>query len=117
MQPLGHLRALYSTILLADFVAVAPEEDRRMVAVAANHGAQILLGPVREDQVEIKRGLRALPAVEDLLHDQKAHAIGKFEKLRCGRIMGCADRVATHLAQNGQLPLGCPKVESRARSE
>lgn len=71
-------RALLAGVLLTDFVTDAPQDHRRMIAVAPQHRAQVRLVPLREHQVEIQRGLLHLPTVEHLVHHQQAHAVGQL---------------------------------------
>ena len=85
-----------------------------MVAVPADERAQVLLVPVREDEVEVERRLLPHPDVEGLVHDQEAHPVGQLEQLRRGRIVARADGVAAHLPQHLQLALGRARVERRA---
>ena len=113
-QTSGHGGSLLGGVLLADFVADAPHDHRRVIAIAADPGAHVLLVPVAEDQVEVERRLPSLPDVEQLVHDEKAHAVRQVEQLGGGRIVGHADRVRTHLAEDLQLPLGGAGVERRA---
>ena len=90
-------------------------DDRRMVAVATQHRAQILLVPVGEDQVEVERCLLALPRIEDFVDHQQAHAVGELQQLRRRRVVAHAHRVRAHVAQDFQLALRRAHVEGRAQ--
>ena len=52
---------LVAGVLLANLIAHAPQYDGRVIAVAAQHGAQVGLVPVGEDEVEVERRLLELP--------------------------------------------------------
>ena len=73
-EPAEHLRPVRHA-LLADLVAGAPEDDRRVVAVAADEVGDVALGPLGEVLVVPLRHLAQGPLVERLRHDQEAEAI------------------------------------------
>src|SRR5262249_50226137 len=85
-----------------------------MIAVPPDERAQSLLVPIVENQVEIKRSLLSMPAIKDLVQNQKSHLIGQFEQFGRWRIVACANRVAPHFAQYFKLPPGRRCVEGRA---
>ena len=85
-----------------------------MVAIAPQHRAGIGLMPVGEDQVEVVRRLLLFPAVEHLVHDQEAHAVGQLQQLGRRRVMAHADGVGAHVAQDFQLALGRADIEGSA---
>ena len=87
-----------------------------MVAVAADHGAGVLLAPVVENEVEVVGRLLALPRVEHLVDDKEAHAVAEVEQLGRGRIVGQADSVATGLGQELELAFGGATVEGRTKA-
>ena len=103
-------------VLLAHLVANAPDDDGRVVAVAADHGAGVLLAPVVENEVEVVGRLLALPRVEHLVDDKEAHAVAEVEQLGRGRIVGQADSVATGLGQELELAFGGATVEGRTKA-
>ena len=75
----GH--AALGVVLFVDFIAGAPQDDGRVVAVAAYQGLQILFVPLAE-QGGIVAGLLAhSPAVEGLVHDEHAHLVGQIQQL------------------------------------
>src|SRR5947207_825123 len=87
-----------------------------MIPISAEHRAQILLGPVGEDQMKIEVGLFPLPGIEDFIDDEKAHAVCELEKLGRGRIVRAADGVAAQLEKRLKLTLGRAGVEGGAES-
>lgn len=107
-------RALFAGVLLANLVAHAPQHHRGMIAVAAQHRAQIGGMPLPKHQMKIQRGLLHLPTVEHLVHHQQTHAVGQVEQFGRRRVMAHANGVGAHLLQQLQLPLGGAPVERRA---
>src|SRR6266545_6368505 len=85
-QFLGDFLAFWCA-LLADFITGAPENDARMIAIAPNLRAPILLVPVIEQKMIIILLLATLPTIERFIHHQKAHAVGQFKQLRRGWIV------------------------------
>ena len=69
-KPLGHLDAVGAP-LLVDFVADAPQNDARMVAVAVDHADQIPLAPV------VERTARSRSLVLFFFHSSNASSITK----------------------------------------
>jgi hypothetical protein len=55
--------------------------------------------------------LATLPTIERFIHHEKAHAVGKIEQLRRGRIVAGANGVDAHLFQNLELPLERTQVQ------
>ena len=86
-----------------------------MIAVAPDKGAQVLLVPVGEDEMEVERRLLPHPRVEDFIHDEKAHAVGQLQQFACGLVVRHADGVAAELAQHLQLPFRRAPVERRTQ--
>ncbi len=85
--------------LLDDLVADAPHHDGRVVAVAADHGAEVGLVPPREIDGVVVLLFRNGPGVEGLDLDEEAHAVAEIEQLGGGGIVGGADGVDAHVAQ------------------
>ena len=73
-----------------------------MVAVAHHGVGRVADRPVLEVEVVVVGILGHGPAVEHLVHDEEAHAVGEVEKLGRGRIVRGADCVDAELAQLGQ---------------
>src|SRR5208337_656624 len=100
------LRAVASR-LVADFVPSAPENYRRMVAIAADEILQVPLIPLIEvEAVAIAADLPLgdFPFVEGLVHYQKPQFVAEVEEFRRVRVVAGADGVTPHLAQNLQPP-------------
>ena len=89
--------------LLADFVADAPENDGRVIAVAADHCPQIPLVPIIEKQMIIVSLLLLLPRSQTLRPSRRSPCGRKFEQFRRGRIVAGANRVARPFFQNLKL--------------
>ena len=87
---------------VVDLVAGGPEDDAGMVAVAHDGVGRVAHGPVLEVEVIVVGILCDGPAVEHLVHDQEAHAVGEVEELRRGRVVRGADGVDAELAQLGE---------------
>jgi hypothetical protein len=100
--------------LFAHFVADAPHDDGGVVAVAADEGAGVGLGPIGEDAAVIVGGFGAAPGVEGFIEDDEAHLVGEFEKLRRGRIVAGADGVAAHVLEDFELALQRADVDGAA---
>src|SRR5580658_2460142 len=86
-----------------------------MISIAPDEGSQILLMPLRKDQMKIEGRFLPAPSVENLVHYQEPHLVSEFQPFRRGRIVGGADRVASHLLQHLELPLGSAKLECRTQ--
>ena len=85
MDHLGEMagHAALGVVLFVDFIAGAPQNDGRVVAVAAYQGLQVLFVPLAE-QGGIVAGLLAHgPAVEGLVHDEHTHLVGQIQQLGC----------------------------------
>ena len=100
--------------LFPDFVARAPEDHARVVAVSMHKVDDVALVPGLIIKVVIVGSLTQLPAVKQLVHHHKAHAIAEIEQLRRGRVVGGADGVAAHRLEDFQLALSGPLVECRS---
>jgi hypothetical protein len=85
-----------------------------VVAVAADHVAQVALAPLREVLAVAVLYFRPAPHVEGLVHHQEAHAVGELEQLRRGRVVARADRVRAHALQDLELALERAAVDGRA---
>ena len=85
-----------SIALLTAFIADAPGNHGRVVAVPVNHGHQVFLRTKKK-----KRGVAVVflgpgPGVRELVQHQESHAVAQVQKLRCGRIVAAADGVTAH---------------------
>ncbi len=69
-------------LLFGDLVADAPEDDARVIAVAARQVAQVLLGPGIEVLAVPVGHLGNAPHVEGLVDDEQPQPIREFEQLR-----------------------------------
>ncbi len=108
-----HLHAL-GCALFADLVPGAPEDNRRMVAVAAHEVRHVALGPCGEVLVIALGHLAAGPFVEGLGHHEKAQAIAQVEKLGGGRVVRSTDGVGAHRLQQPQALFPHPLRHGRA---
>ena len=90
---------------VVDLVARRPQNNAGMVAVAHHRVGGVADVPFLEVEVVVVWVLGHRPAVEHLVHDEEAHAVGQIQKLRRGRVVRRADGVRTDLAQLGQPPL------------
>ena len=97
--------------LLADFITGAPENDARVIAIAPQLRAPVLLMPVVEQQMIVVLFLAMLPTIKRFIHHQKAHAVSKLKQLRRGWIVTGANGVDAHLFQNLELPFERAQVE------
>ena len=84
---------------VVDFVAGAVKDDAWMIAVAAHGVGGVNLRPIVEEQMIVVWIFCDRPAVEQLVHHQKTHAVAQIQKLRRGRIVRGADRVHAQLSQ------------------
>ena len=93
---------------VVDFVADAVKNDAWVIAVAQDGVAFVRFRPLVEIEVIIGEALSAQgvlahrPAVEQLVHHQKSHAIAQIEKLRRGRIVRRADGIHAERFQGFQ---------------
>ncbi len=72
---------------VVNLVADGVEDDAGMVAIALDGGGFVTLGPVAEVEVVVVGIFGDGPAVEHLVHDEEAHAVGQVEEL--GWRVGC----------------------------
>ncbi len=107
-------RDAFRRILLADLVAGAPEDDGRVVAVAAHEVRQVALRPLGEVPVVALLDLAHGPLVERLGHDQEAHAVAQVEELGGRRVVRGADGVRPHRLQDLEPPFPHPLGHRRA---
>ncbi len=91
--------------LLGDLVADAPHDDRRVVAIAADHVADVALAPLVEELAVAEARLVLLPLVERLVHHHEAQAIGEVEECGCGRVVARADGIHAHGLHDLKLAL------------
>ena len=89
--------------MLGDFIADAPKDDGRMVAVTADECAKVFFVPVRKKKVVVVSGLAANPAIERFVHDDEAETIGDVEQFGSRRVVARANRVAAHLFKDFEL--------------
>ena len=87
---------------VVDLVAGGPEDDAGVVAVAQDGVGGVADGPVFEVEVVVVGVLGDGPAVEHLVHDEEAHAVGEVEELGRGRVVGGADGVDAERAEGGE---------------
>ena len=92
---------------VVDLVADGPEDDAGMVAIALDGDGFVTLGPFFEVEVVVVGILRDGPAVEHLVHDEEAHAVGEVEELGCGRVVRGADGVDAEGAKGGEAAFPC----------
>ena len=78
---------------VVDLVAGGLEDDAGVVAVAPDGVGGVAVGPVFEVEVVVVGVFGDGPAVEHLVHDEEAHAVGEVEELGCGWVVGGADGV------------------------
>ena len=71
-----------------------------MVAVAADHGDKVLLGPLLEEFGIAVRLLRIGPCVRELIHYEEAHPVAKGKQFARRGIVGGTDGVAAHILQH-----------------
>ena len=79
-QALGHGPALRCGLLF-DFVADAPQNNARMVAVATDHRAQVPLAPIvkKPSVTKFDPDLGDEPLVKDFIHHQQSHPVAEIE--------------------------------------
>ena len=91
---------LFRQALLTALIADRPEDDRRVVAIAANHRAKILLRPLFEKRSVPVWFLGIGPCISKLIHNEKAHPVTKVQKLLSRRIMRSPDSIAAHFFES-----------------
>src|SRR5579885_338744 len=100
--------------LLHHLVADAPQDDRRMVAVAVDHIADVALAPLIEKLGVAVGDFGDAPHVEGFVHDDDAHAVAGFEHLGRGRIVAGTERVDARGLENLKLALDRAAVDGGA---
>ena len=76
-----------------------------MIAIAGHHGCEVAFVPLTEIQVIVLFVLGVDPLIESLVHNEEAHTVAEVEKLRCWRVVRCADGIAAAAFQNLQSAL------------
>ena len=99
---------------VVDLVAGGPEDDAGVVAVAADGVGGVAEAPLFEVEVVVVGVFGDGPAVEHLVHDEEAHAVGEVEEFGCGWVVGGADGVDAEGAESGEAALPCCKRDSGA---
>ncbi len=100
--------------LLKHFIAYAPHDYGRMVAIAAYDISEVTLMPLVEIARIVTFGLFLAPHIESLVHNHKPHAVTEVKKFRSRRIMRTSYGVDTHLLHYFKLSLYSPAVHYRA---
>ena len=77
-----------------------------MIAVAPEHGDEVLLRPFIEQRRirAVQLAFRDRPFVEGFIHDQDAQAVAEIEKFRGRRVVTAANRITTHRLEQRQSP-------------
>ncbi len=108
---ISHRRMRERIIGKVNLVADAPKNNRRVIAVAANHILNISDSPFLEDlavPVIPRRPfisasnpffLRRRKFIKGLIHHQKTHLVAQVQQFRCGRVMAGANGVAADFPQ------------------
>ena len=71
-----------------------------MVAVPADEGDEVFLGPVFKEGGVAVLLLGPGPGVGEFVHHQEAHAVAKVQEFRCRRVVAAADGVAAHFPEH-----------------
>ena len=87
---------------VVDLVADGPEDDAGVVAIALDGVGGVADGPLLEVEVIVVGILGDGPAVEHLVHDEEAHAVGEVEELGRGWVVRGADGVDAEGAEGGE---------------
>ena len=100
-------------VLGADLVADAPEDDRRMVAVAAQHDLDFLEALFVVDQIKVHAAV--LPLIAVFVDDQQPQLVAQVIKLLRHRIVGAAHGVDAELfSAHKAAP---PQLDGNSRTE
>ena len=112
------LESVFRAQFIADLITGAVDDDAGVVAVAEDGIARIGLPPLPEVAVVTLFGIWLTdgPAIERLVHDEKAHAVAEVEELGRGRIVGGADGVATDLLEAFEAAFPDAQGHSRTHS-
>ena len=119
---LRHIVCLVSAGSLGDLISQGPGDDGRGVPIPADHGLQVELRPghallsaddgvggadllFEEPAVVLAVGVLGIqPAVKGLLDHQHSQLVADFDQVPGRRVVGHADRVASHIPQDLHLP-------------
>ena len=101
--------------LFSDFIADAPDENARMVAIAQHHVFKIAFVPLIPVKMIVKFRLLFLPHVKGFVHDNEAHPVCEFEQLGRRRIVRSANAIDSHRFQHLQLTLQRARVDGGAQ--
>ena len=85
-----------------------------MVAVAADGVGGVGLRPFLEEQVIVVAILSHRPAIEELVHHQKSHAVAEVQEFGSDRIVRGANAVYADLLERFETPLPYPERNRRA---
>ena len=114
LQALGDFGAARRP-LVGYFVADAPQNHRRVVAVTVHHVHQVALRPFVEVLAVAVFHFGLFPLVERLHDEHDAHFIGQAHQLRGRHVVGGAHGVGAHLLQQRQLAAQGRRVHGRTQ--
>src|SRR5262245_64280784 len=85
-----------------------------MIAVALNKRPDVLLVPVRKNEMKVELRFSLEPGIKNFIQHEESHSVGQLQQFWRRRIVGGADGIAAHLAQEVQLTLRRALIERRS---
>src|SRR5581483_2577499 len=113
-QLLANLPAV-GGVLLGDFIADAPDNHTRMVAIAPGKVAQVALRPFVKIFAIAVWDFRDAPHVKGFVHDNNAHPVGEFEQFGSRRIVARSNRVYSRAFQDFDFTLDGAAIDRRSQ--
>ena len=102
--------------LLKYLISNAPDENRRVVAVAFDEIFEVALVPFVEVGGVVELGFAFAPNVGEIGHYDESHLVAEVEQLGGGCVVRGADAVAAHCFQHLKLPLDGAFVNGGAKA-
>ena len=102
--------------LFHHLVADAPDENRRVIAVAKHHCLKVPSVPLVKVKSVVEFCLFNFPNVKGFVHDDKSHSVTQIEQLGSRRVVRCAYPVTAHLLKYIKLPFDGTGVDGSAEA-
>ena len=87
--------------LLQHFIANAPHDDTRMVAVTLHEIGEVTLVPLIEETSIVVLRLLSAPHIKALVHHHQAHGITHVQEFWSWRVMTATNGIHAHILQDG----------------
>ncbi len=115
-QAAGNLLAVGVRMGIINFISDGPQKKAGMIAVPANPGTHVPLGPLLKKPAIVIGRFAPLPHVKGLGQHQNAHLVRQLHHLLGGHVVAGAQGVDTHLFQYSEFPAHGFLMKSRSQA-